>query len=81
MSKTITKNLQDIPDSNIVFGQKRLIIIRGLAETKFGSNLVDVLVNRDEQCFTIIVNEKVEKSAKEEFKKLWTMCKIFTAIE
>lgn len=65
-----------VADSHLRYGKKRVGEINDLAKTKFGSSLVHVKINREEERFDIIVQSNVKQADITDFEKLWTMCKI-----
>lgn len=77
MAKKISENL---PDSHVKYNNQSVANIRGYAKTKFGSSVIECLVDRDKKCFLVLVKDGIEKIAKEEFEQMWTMCKVLTVI-
>lgn len=74
---TMSRNIPDtIPESHLTYGKKRKGEIMDLAKTKFGSSVVHVKPNREEERFDIIVQSNVKQTDITDFEKLWTMCKI-----
>lgn len=79
MPKIAAENTKAILDCHISFGKKRVAAIRGYAKTKFGSNLIHVSVNREDQCFDVIVKADTKQIDIDDFETMWTMCKILKA--
>lgn len=75
MSKAISET-KNTTASLMVFGKKRIAQIREFAKTKFGSSLVHVKVNLEEERFDVIVQDHVKQNDINDFEELWTMCKI-----
>ena len=68
-----------VPDSHIRYGtncKKRIGEVNDLAKTKFGSSLVHVKPNREEERFDVIVQSNVKQADITDFEKMWDMCKV-----
>lgn len=73
MQQNTTEN---IPESHLSYGKKRISEIRDLSKTKFGTALVHVKANREKERFEVIVDKTVRQVEIAEFEELWTMCKV-----
>ena len=76
---TDKEKINKIPDSLIQFGKdkKRTVKeIREFAKTKFGDSLIQVSVNREEECFDVLVRDTATEIEAKDFEALWPMSKV-----
>lgn len=73
---TATENNKQVPDSQVTIDKKRRKDIEELAETKFGRSLIQVSLNRADQCFDVLVKNTATESEVKDFETLWPMCKV-----
>lgn len=73
---TATENNKQVPDSQVTIDKKRRKDIEELAETKFGRSLIQVSLNRADQCFDVLVKNTATESEAKDFETLWPMCKV-----
>jgi len=76
---TDTEKTNKVPDSLVQYGkdEKRTVKqIREFAETKFGKALIQVSVNREEECFDVLVKNTATEIEAKEFETRWPMSKV-----
>lgn len=73
---TATENNKPVPDSQVRFDKKTRKDIQELAETKFGKALIQVSVNRTDECFDVLVKNTATESEAKDFETQWPMSKV-----
>ncbi len=73
---TDTENFKKTPDSLVEYGKRRVKEIREFAKTKFGEALIQVSVNREDECFDVQVKDSVTDAEAKDFETLWPMTNV-----